>query len=388
MDRTSLKIVDFGDNKKIEVEGLGIIYYDESNDLFFDDFYVPFSHQCREQVSILVGHDIKEFSEYVHNFRYNTGFEYHLKLLAYNFFIEKVKKNLEDSMKVLIVDMSGIFVDDEESLDKKNPNLIYVDAKTLKSGDIIQKYSNEKIEKCSSSDKRVKLQKKYRINKDFDENDWPDFDVAYVLDDVYTTGDTVNWMKELIYELDFSVDKVETYCIAKTTRYKINDFMRKEIMSNGKTNVLFVCECNMTRSILAESIAKTKFPGLEEKYNFFSVGIKPWAGRQICDKVLNYIIENELYSDDLISERLMDDTNLFGKIIGSDWKIICLEKSILVEIIYKYDIDEKQIICQQMVDVCRWKNPDETKNSFFGNVKKLAEDIESLIRRELIGNDK
>lgn len=376
--KIKLKILDFDCNKSIYYNK-NRLFYDETNELFFDDFYVPFSHNTSKQVSLAIGHSIIEFSDNIHNFRYETSYKYQLDLIAYNLLIENIRKDLASKKNVLFIDMAGLFVENLDWIDRSNKNLYFNDAKSLQSGNVIQKNTDRKTSDYFSNKKRQVINEKYNINPSTKSESLPIFDIAYIVDDVYTTGDTVRRVKELIHELNPEIGLIQTYCIARTARYEINDFRYSKTMDNGKKNVLFVGESNKGRSVLAEAIAKNYNQDLTKKYNIFSVGIKRWAGRQICDMILDYLIDNGLNSEELVSQRLnRNDNQIVNKINKDNWRIIVLDEELLNWRTEQYLFNQVNVKFYQIDDVSKWGSPN------YGNVEKIAQQLKEIIKKELV----
>ncbi len=374
------------DEDKISSQNGFKYYHNYKENLRFIDYYVPFQHMTREQVSSILGRDISGFSTYIYNYRTKNKRGYFLPIKLFEIAISEIEEKIKRK-PVILVDLLGFH---------KNPtfttnNFIFVDAKTLNKGHLIEKKTNESVKRKPDEEAKEILRKKYVLNKQLSATLQTGIKECYIFDDVYTRGNTTNRIKELIIEHNKGIKpKFHIITYAKTMRYKTNTFKFSDIINNNKKNVLFVCNKNMTRSLLAEAIAKNEFKSLTNKYNFYSVGIQKYAGREVCDYVYNYIVSNDLYDVSLKPQRLHTNdytiSNMkFKYIIDKDWLVIVLDKDIYNHVIKTYMLNEKQVYLYDMPDICKYDKP---VPEYFRDVEFLADEIRKMLKEVFHANEK
>lgn len=352
-------------------------YQNESINLEFLDYYVPFGHNTREQVSLLCRHNIADFSDSIYNFRYNTGFQFSLSTLLFNKNMNEIEQLVKESKQVVLIDLLGIF-NKETVFD--NENLVFIDAKRLNRGHLIQKLTDVSIRQKSENEAKIILENKYQLNENLSDRLDYDFDYCYIFDDVYTNGYTTNRIRELINQHNGFIEPIfKIVTLAKTVKYQTNEFRDLDFDNNNKDNILFVCHQNMTRSILAEAIAKKEFVNLNQKYNFYSAGIQPYAGRMVSDGVYRYIIDNNLYHEKLKPKRLLNslyDSVVIDTIKNQEWTIINLENDLQYKLTNEFGFEPDKVITRHLLDVC---NYDNKLNEHYGDIEYLANEIRKII---------
>lgn len=364
----------------VRVDDESLSYYENSDiGLRFVDYYVPFSHMTRNQVSYILGRDVATYSENISSYRSDYDLPYTLSKALFKIAIKEIEEKLE-SKKVILVDLLGLF--DGQDLDEEN--LLFIDAKTKGKDHLIIKATDESVKRKTTQQAREILKRKYVLNKELSNKIEKNITECYIFDDVYTKGNTIERIKELINEHNgFLEPNYHIITYARTVRYKTNFLTINDIEENDKENVLFVCNKNMTRSILAEALARNEFIELNEHYNFYSVGIQEYAGREVCDHVYKYIVDHNLYDESLKPQRLSQyyDTSYgFNEnevIVDNDWLVIILDDKIVELVIDKYELEDEQYLVYDMPDVCKYTNP---RTSYYENVDYLAEKLRKMIR--------
>ncbi|MGS0972975.1 MAG: arsenate reductase/protein-tyrosine-phosphatase family protein [Candidatus Izemoplasmataceae bacterium] len=361
-------------------------HYNAKENLYFLDYYVPFGHRTRKQVSYILDRDITVFSDNIYNYRHDTGYEFTISNSLFKKTIEEISDLLETE-QVILVDLLGLLHGKELDED----NLIYIDAHTLSSGHLIEKISNEQIKGKPDDEAKKILERKYILNNLVSDKISKEVKHCYIFDDVYTRGNTTNHIKQLIINHNgFLIPNFTIVTYAKTVRYTTNFFTYDCVKKNSKKNVLFVCNKNMTRSILAEAIARNEFTELNTLYNFYSVGIQQYAGREICDVIYDYINKHNIYDDTLIPQRLtshIDESwgiNEGTTIIEKNWLIIVLDKGIKNKVEKQYNLSKEQLYVYDLPDICDYDNHNK---EYYDNAEHLANKIRIMIKEVFLENE-
>lgn len=371
----------------VRIEGEKISYCENSDlGLRFVDYYVPFSHMTRQQVSYIVDRDIADYSENISSYRSDYDLAYTLSNELFRMAVKEIEEKLE-SKTVILVDLLGLF-DGEDLVEN---NLVFIDAKTRDKDHLIIKATNESVKRKTTRQAKEILKRKYVLNEELSNNTEKNIMECYIFDDVYTKGNTIERIKELINEHNGFIEPhyhIVTY--ARTVRYKTNFLTVSDLEDNDKENVLFVCNKNMTRSILAEALARNEFTELNEDYNFYSVGIQGYAGREVCDHIYKYIVDHNLYDESLKPQRLSQyyDTSYgFNEnevIVDNDWLVVILDMDIVDLVIENYELEDDQYLVYDMPDVCKYTNP---RTPYYENVEYLAEKLRKMIREVFINEE-